>query len=106
MKNMVALFFMSIYYLLLRLMQAIYAYINAVKRLTGIKMTVNLSDGFAISFNSSGSDSLGKTTKSGSEILEKKDCPVSIEEDPGTVAVSWNSRGGITTALSMSVQRI
>ena len=29
-----------------------------------------------------------------------------LEEDPGTVAVSWNSRGGITTALSMSVQRI
>ena len=29
-----------------------------------------------------------------------------LEEDPGTLAVSWNSRGGVTTALSMSVQRI
>ena len=29
-----------------------------------------------------------------------------LEEDPGTLAVSWNSRSGVTTALSMSVQRI
>ena len=29
-----------------------------------------------------------------------------LEEDPGTMAVSWNSRGGIATALAMSVQRV
>ena len=29
-----------------------------------------------------------------------------MEEHPGTMAVSWNSRNGITTALSMSVQRV
>ena len=29
-----------------------------------------------------------------------------IEENPGTLAVSWTSRDGVTTALSMNVQRV